>query len=163
VVADDRVLGRVSGAGGVIEELTGAQLRSPILGTGTANAQTHLKGDGNWETYEREKSITVEDPTSSEDIAIFFTNKAITVTEIRAGVRGSTPSVTISVMHNTDRSAAGNQILDAATAITNTTTGQDLTITGDTTIPADSHVWLESSAQTGTVDELYVTIFFTED
>jgi hypothetical protein len=114
---------------------------------------------------ERNESLTIPSPGSSEDYVIFFTNVAITVTEVRAGVRRSlgAPSVTISLMHNTDRGAVGNQVLTAATAITNEAGGQDVAIGGDTTIPADSYVWLESSAASGSPNELYITMFYTED
>ena len=110
------------------------------------------------------KSILVEDPTASEDLTMFFTEEAITVRQVEGVLRGSaTPTVTISVMHNTDRNAAGNNVLTAATAITSTTTGDSPAIGGDVTIPANSFVWLETSAQGGTVDEINVTIKFTED
>jgi len=33
----------------------------------------------------------------------------------------------------------------------------------DATIVADSFVWLETTAKTGTVDELAITIVYTED
>lgn len=109
-------------------------------------------------------TITVEDPTSSENICMGFTFSAITVTEVQAVVKGSaTPSVTIDPSHSTDRSAAGNDILNAATAITNTTTGQNLTSFDDATIPADSWIWMISTAQSGTVDEMTVTIKYTID
>ncbi len=111
----------------------------------------------------RTKNIAVEDPTSSEDISWFFTPIAITVTEVTAVDVGTSPSVTISVMHNTNRSSAGNNVLTAATAITNTTTGQNPAIGGDVTVPADSFVWLETSAQSGTVDILLVSLTYTED
>ncbi|KKM06777.1 hypothetical protein LCGC14_1740550, partial [marine sediment metagenome] len=109
------------------------------------------------------KNIAVEDPTASEDISWFFTPIAITVTEVTAVNVGSSPSVTISIMHNTDRNAAGNNVLTSATAITNTTTGQNPAIAGDVTIPIDSFVWLETSAQSGTVDILLVSLTYTED
>jgi len=109
------------------------------------------------------KSITVEDPTSSEDIAMFFTPVAITVSQINAVVVGSTPSVTINPTHGTSRAAVTNAILASATAITNTTTGQELTSFGDATIPADSWVALKTTAQSGTVDELCTTITYSQD
>jgi hypothetical protein len=110
------------------------------------------------------KSITVEDPGATEDISIFFSNIAITVVEMRAVVRGSTPSVTWTVRHHaTDRSNAGSEVVSSGTTTTSQTAGSDVTSFSDPTIPADSFVWLETTAQTGTVDELHVTIFFTQD
>jgi len=111
-----------------------------------------------------EKTITVEDPTSSEDIGIHFFHLAVTIREVHAVVVGSsTPSVTIEPTHHTDRSNAGNDLLSSATAITNTTTGQTLTTFDDNTLPANSFLWLETTAQSGTVDELQVTFRYTFD
>ncbi len=109
------------------------------------------------------KNIAIESPDSSEDLSWFFTPLAITVTEVTSVSVGSTPSTTISIMHNTNRSSAGNNVLTAATATTSTTTGDNPAIGGDTTIPADSFVWLETSAQSGTVDILIVSLTYTED
>ena len=112
----------------------------------------------------RYKSITIEDPTASEDISAFFTNEAITVTEIRAVLVGSaTPSVTWTVRHGTDRSAAGAEVVTGGTTTTSTTTGDDVTSFNDATIIADSFVWIETTAQSGTVDELHLTIVYTVD
>ena len=109
------------------------------------------------------KSISIEAPTASEDISWFFTPVAITVTEVTAVSVGTTPSTTISIMHNTNRNNAGNNVLTSATATTSTTTGDNPAIGGDTTIPLDSFVWLETSAQTGTVTNLLVSLTYTED
>ncbi len=109
------------------------------------------------------KSITVEDPTATEDIGLFFSNFPITITEIRAVVRGSSPSVTWTIRHGTDRSAAGAEAVTGGTTTTSETTGSDVTVFNDATIVVDSFVWLETTAQTGTVDELSITIYYTED
>lgn len=109
-------------------------------------------------------TITVEDPTSSEDIGIFFFHQAITIREVEAVVVGSsTPSVTINPKHDGDRSAAGTALLDSATAVTNETTGATLTAFTDNTLGTDSFLWLETTAQSGTVDELTLTFRFTID
>lgn len=109
------------------------------------------------------KAISVEDPTSSEDISVFFTNAALTITEIRAVVRGSSPSVTWTIRHGTDRSAAGSEAVTGGTTTTSESTGSDVTSFDDATVVADSFIWLETTAQSGTVDELHVTIVYTYD
>lgn len=110
-------------------------------------------------------SLTIESPTSSEDFTIAFFPRAITISSIEAVVIGTTPSVTINPKHHTDRSNAGNTLIDSATAITNTTTG--VTIDGadlnDNTLPAGSFLWLETTAQSGTVLEINLTFTYTED
>jgi hypothetical protein len=110
-------------------------------------------------------SITVENPDASEDISISFTNRAITITEMRAVLIGaSTPSVTWTIRHHaTDRSNAGNEVVTGGTTTTSTTTGSDVTAFNDATIPADSFIWLETTAQSGTVTEIHITIVYTVD
>jgi hypothetical protein len=109
-------------------------------------------------------SITVESPTASEDITIAFTNRAITVTEMRAVIIGTgSPTVTWTIRHHaTDRSNAGNEVVTGGTATTSQTSGSDVTAFDDETIPADSFIWLETTAMT-TVTQLAVTIVYTVD
>jgi hypothetical protein len=106
------------------------------------------------------RSITVVNPTAAEDLCIFYTPVAITVTHVYAVIAGT--SCTINPTHGTDRSSATNAILDGATAITNTTTGQDLTSFNDATIPAASWVVLKTTAATSCT-ALHVTLSFTVD
>lgn len=112
----------------------------------------------------RSASITVEDPDNTEDITIFYTSKAITISEMRAVLRGSdTPSVTWTIRHNVNRTSTGYEVVTSGTTTTNTTTGEDITTFNDATIPADSFVWFKTTAQSGTVTEFHVTMVFTED
>ncbi len=110
-------------------------------------------------------SITVKDPGNAEDITIAFTNRAITITEIRAVLVGSaTPSVTWKIRHHaTDRNNVGNAVVTAGTTTTSTTAGSDVTAFDDATIPADSFIWFETTAKSGTVTELHITIVYTVD
>lgn len=108
------------------------------------------------------KSITIESPTSSEDLSMFYTDDAITVTKIVFVITGST-SVTTTIRHSTDRSATGNEVVTGGTTANSTTTGNVVTSFNDATIPADSFVWLETTALSGTPTSLNVTIFYTQD
>jgi len=122
-------------------------------------AHTHVIADIT--DYVESKSITVESPSNSEDISIFFTNKAITVTEIRA-VRVAGTTATWTIRHGTDRNATGAEVVTSGTTTTSNTTGSDVTSFNDATIIADSFVWLETSG-TVDVDELSITIYYTID
>ena len=110
---------------------------------------------------EKSKSITIESPTNTEDISMYFTNRAITITEMRA-VRVGGTTVTWTIRHGTDRNATGAEVVTGGTTTTSNTTGSDVTSFNDATIIADSFVWVETS---GTVDvtELHITIIYTED
>lgn len=110
------------------------------------------------------KSISVEDPTNAEDISMFYTDEAITVSKMVAVLVGSSiPSVTWTLRHHTDRSNAGNEVVTGGTTTTSESTGGVVTSFNDATIPADSFVWLETTAQSGTVDQLHLSVFFTQD
>lgn len=112
------------------------------------------------------RNITMASPTATEDRVVFFTNVAITVVELRAVVRGSSsPSIEYNIVHSTDRSAAGNDVMSANDTVTSETTGDSVTsfAGGDPTIPANSWVWVETGTKSGTVDELSIVVRFTED
>ena len=110
------------------------------------------------------KSIMVESPTATEDLSFFFTKDAITISEMRAVLVGSaTPSVTWTIRHGTDRSAAGAEVVTGGTVTTSTTTGSDVTTFNDATVVADSHVWLETTAQSGTVNSIIITVVYRTD
>jgi hypothetical protein len=110
------------------------------------------------------KSITIENPSSAEDISFFFTNAALTITEIRAVIVGSsTPSITWTLRHGIDRSAAGSEVITGGTATTSDSSGNDITTFDDPTVVADSFIWVETTAKSGIVESLMLTVFYTED
>lgn len=110
------------------------------------------------------KSITVLNPGATEDDSMFFTDIAITVQKMVAVLTGSsTPSVTWTLRHSTDRSAAGNEVVTSGTTTTSTTTGSVVTTFNDATIPANSFVWLETTAQSGTVGSINISVQYTKD
>lgn len=108
------------------------------------------------------KSVTIESPTSSEDISLFYTDEAITITKIVYVITGST-SVTTTIRHHTDRSNTGNEVVTSGTTANSTTTGNVVTSFNDATVPADSFIWLETTALSGTPTSLNVTIFYRQD
>ena len=109
------------------------------------------------------KAIIIESPTSTEDLSLFYADDAITVTKMTCVMVGTSPSVTWTVRHHTDRSNAGNEVVTGGTTTTSTTTGSVVTAFNDATIPADSFVWVESTAQSGTVTSMNLTIYYTID
>ena len=80
------------------------------------------------------KSITIESPTATEDLSMFYTDDAITVTKIVFVITGST-SVTTTIRHHTDRNNAGNEVVTSGTVANSTTTGNVVTSFNDATIP----------------------------
>ena len=108
----------------------------------------------------KSKTFTLQEPTASDDITVFRTDVAITVQEVIGCSTGTSPSTTYVLRHSTDRSAAGNVLTTSTT--TSTTTG-DVASLSDVTIPANSWIWIETSAASGTSVYLSIDIRFTED
>jgi len=105
------------------------------------------------------KSLTVYEPTSTENITLFFTTVALTLSKVAAVLTGSnSPSINYSIKSGSDRSSASETNVNSTT-VTSTTTGTNATI-ADSTISANSWVWLETSAASGTVSSLTVTLEF---
>lgn len=109
------------------------------------------------------KEITIESPTISEDTTFFYTPVAITITSLTVVVRGTTPSCTPDIRHHTSRDNAGLALINTPSAVTSESTGSTITTFDDATIPANSFVFIEMDAVSGTVNECFISITYTED
>lgn len=109
------------------------------------------------------KAITVEFPTSTDDVLMFYTDVAITITKIADVLQGSSPSVTYDIVHSTDASSGSpNELIGTDRTLTSTT-GSTTTSFSDPTVPAGSWVKLKPSATSGTVNAINVTIIYKVD
>jgi hypothetical protein len=105
------------------------------------------------------KGATVLDPTASDNITLFYAAENTLVTSIQAVILGSSaPDITWTVRFDADRSATGTELVVGGTLTDSTTTGSNVTTFDDDEIPAGSWVWLETTATTGTVDQLSLTL-----
>ena len=75
----------------------------------------------------------------------------------------TTPSVTWTIRFNSDVSATGTEVVTSGTTTTSISTGSIVTSFNNASIPANSWVWIETTAQSGTVPQMNVTLQFTED
>jgi hypothetical protein len=102
------------------------------------------------------KSITLESPEPGDAFTILYTTEAFTLSASRAVVRGTTPTAYATVYYTSDRSALGT-VVAASTNVTNTTVGQNMTLT-NATIPANNWVYLSAGTTTGTVNEIHISL-----
>ena len=110
------------------------------------------------------KEITIEDPIATEDVAMFYSHTAITISRLTIILVGSgSPSVTVDIRHHTDRSNAGTALITTPSATTSTTGGNKITVFNNPAVGAGSFVRCKTTAQGGTVTEMMVTIEYTED
>jgi hypothetical protein len=143
----------VTGATGVAG-VTGATGVTGVTGVVGVSGATGVTG------VAAPKALTILDPTSSENVVLFFTTTSLTLTQIRSTVKGTTPSVTFSIRFGTDISAAGTEVVTSGITVTDTTTGLSTTSFNNATIAADRFVWLTTSATSGTVTQLAVSLIF---
>lgn len=153
---------------------SGATGPTEINSTGEVGIETNpLNGAFNFYNGSAEASLSpvitktwvVTSPTSSENFGAVNFPFAVSVDSIVCVLRGSsTPSVTINFAHGLDRSS-GTNLLTSGQAITSTTTGQRFGASSfsDATLAKGEFIWLTSSAQSGTVNELSVTMFLRKD
>lgn len=126
----------------------------------TINGDLTLTGDLVGVAYDR--TIVVEAPSDSENIGLGTFDKASTITKIDVVAVGTTPSCTFQLHYGSDRSAAGTDVI-ASTAITNTTTRTSITSFSNSSISAGDFLWLTTSATSGTVTQIEVTVYYTVD
>lgn len=169
-VGANAVLARAAGTSGDVGEVSLSA--STLLGrgsTGDIAALTVGKGLSISGTVvqgmEQSKTFSIENPGGAENFGGIRFNQAVTISKVVAVLQGSsTPSVTWQVRHGSDRSAAGADLFTANKTTTSTTTGAVETSTfNDATVQADHFVWLATTAQSGTVTAIHVTIFYTVD
>jgi hypothetical protein len=167
LIADDAVdfdaMAHSTAGSVIIYDASGVPTTS---GAGTAKQVLTSNGTSapTFETTHRlTKSITIEDPAANENIKMFYTNVAITVTQLTAVIVGGT-SVSYDIQHGTSRATAtGTGVVGTDVLVNNTTVGIKTTSFTDATIPLDSHIWLTTSALDGGVTEFSVTLEYTED
>lgn len=73
---------------------------------------------------------------------------------------GSTPSVTFTIRHGTDRSAAGTEVVTGGSVVTSITSGDLITVFNNPEVPVNSHLWVEITAVSGSPDAVNVTVYF---
>jgi hypothetical protein len=113
----------------------------------------------------RAKHVTIESPSNSEDITLFYTDEALEVTKIVAILTGSSsPSLTWSIRFHSDRSNAGTEIVTGGTVIDETdggtSTGKIITSFNNSSISANNWIWFKTTANSGTVNKVHLTIFY---
>jgi hypothetical protein len=98
------------------------------------------------------KSAYVASPTSADTIDVWQTPVAITITSLKAILRGTSPSVTYNIAFGTNITC------------TSVTTGcSNSSGFNDATIPAGSFIWIYTTAASGTIRSIAFTINYTED
>ncbi len=109
----------------------------------------------------KSKTMIIESPTRTEDLTFFRIDRAITVNEVYGVVTGGSPNVTFRLRHSRDRNSGGTTVT-RNTRVTNRSGGNRASLT-NRNIPADSWIWLETTASSGNNVTLTVDIRYQFD
>lgn len=132
------------------------------LGAGTAFQHLRMNSAGTimeWAVETKSKSITIEDPVSSEIIPMWLNEAAITVLGVSFDCTGGT-SVGFSLEQQT--SIASGTVIHADTASADSAEW-DVTPSGTAAVPTNRVILLELGTVTGGVTELIITVHYREN
>lgn len=132
-------------------------------GTLTADRVWELPDIGGQIPVELMAGFQLSSPSASEDAGGVRFNTDVTIGKVAAVIVGSGTDITWTLRHSTDRNATGNEVITGGTTTSNKTTGQIITSFNDATIPVDSWMWLETTAKSGNIQWLNITVFYTYD
>ncbi len=103
--------------------------------------------------------VTVASPTAGTTRIILRAPQALTISCVDAVLTGGTsPSVSVSLRHGADVSAAGTAVTTDPITVTSTTTGQTIDSFQTPELPAEHWLWLELTAVSGAPQALTVAV-----
>jgi hypothetical protein len=121
--------------------------------------ETGATGDTGAIGPQASRTLTVESPSSSEDISFLYTPDAWTVTELIPTIRGATgEELDWTIRYASTRVAVGTEIITGGTATNDANSGTIITSLDSASIPADSFVWFETTGATMEIDEFSITM-----
>lgn len=171
------IKGNVSGVTANATDLTGTQVTTlldvftstlkglvPFSGGGTTN---FLRADGSWSpppgssTETDSKSLTIDAPTATENATMFFTTQVLTLVQVADAIQGSSQSITYQINYAASRNGSPTTIF-ASPRTTTSAAGSTTSSFAVSSIPANSWVWLTTSAVAGTITDFNVTLTYTK-
>ena len=127
--------------------------------TGTAGG-----GGGGGVIENKSKSISLYSPTEFDNITMFYTEESISLNKVVTVLRGGvSASVRYNIRYDQNRSLSGTAITNDDIISDNTETGDILVAFDNSTIPANSFVWLEVLEVTNVVDEFGINLYWGAD
>jgi hypothetical protein len=108
------------------------------------------------------RSVTIVDPVATDDATLFFTPVAITITDVRSHITGTT-NVVFNIGHAATRTGTQLDVFTSDITLTSTAGQSNASGFSDATIPANSWVWLEVVSVSGTPTFFHSTVIYTED
>lgn len=127
---------------------TGAEVLSDIGGGGSS---TQLK------------AISIPNPVAADDVTLFYTPTAITVSAVYSHIIGSTNVVYNVQFASTRNSVSVTSVFTSNITLTSTAGQTNNSGFNDATIPAGNWVWLNTVSVSGTPSLFHLTVEYTQD
>lgn len=105
--------------------------------------------------------LTLTFPAAGDKLPLLYAWSSLTISEVRALVRGTSPAVTFSLRHGSDFSAAGTLVKADGMVATNTTIGDSWSSLDIPEIPAGSWLWIVVDTVSGTPVSLHTSVRFS--
>ena len=167
-------LGTSGGTAGRLTLANAGDFNIEILPVGSSTGNTLYLPGGTTDTIARlkdirtigqvkSKGVFVASPTSADTIDVWQTPVAITITSLKAILRGTSPSVTYNIAFGTNIQSPTAVFTSDITCTSVTTECSNSSGFNDATIPAGSFIWIYTTAASGTIRSIAFTINYTED
>lgn len=118
---------------------------------------------GGYVKTEKARALTIESVTASEEIDLGKYLRAATIERVDVVLRGTGVKVTGQLYWAPSRDSSGTGLWASNQEWSNTTTGAVSTSFANATMSSSSYLWLETSAVSGTVLSMVMTVFTRED
>jgi hypothetical protein len=147
-----------NGTSAMTAAVAGTDYQAPLTsGTNIKTVQGNtLLGAGNVGIADS-KGIKFIAPTASENQTIWRVANSVTVSGVDIVLLGTSPSVTYTINYGSTRGTAAGTIVAS-----NTVTTSGAATVSSAVIPANSYVWVTTSATSGTVTDFTITINYTQ-
>lgn len=103
------------------------------------------------------KSVTVPYPSSSENLTLYYNNNVASVIKLSSVIRGANGNVAFIVRYGANRTDTGNIVFSG---FCNSNTGNFVTAFANSSINANSWVWMTTSFANTSTEEFHLTLEF---
>ena len=106
--------------------------------------------------------LSMPSPQANDRRILLRAPQVLTISRVDAVLTGGTsPSVSFSLRHGADVSAAGTAATTDPITVTSTTTGESWISLDNHVIPAGSWLWIVVDAVSGTAVSLHISVLFS--
>lgn len=105
------------------------------------------------------QTLRLTSPSGGLKVPILRAASDLRLSRVDVLLAGTSPAILCSLRIGADLSASGTEVLTGGIAASNTTTGQTVTSFDVDSLPAESWLWLETSAASGSIDALFLAVY----